>query len=173
MGDRRGLSLAAAAFVAAAVLSGCKRKPSDQSSPPSPPTDSLAKGEAVEGPDKAYALPLPRFARITFRGQSSVTVTSSLTPEELVNFVRARVKGGEVTTGSGATRLASVVVASEPQRVLTIEIRAVAPITGARSQMIVNDTTPPPDDPKLTEEERWKKAGLTPQGKILDPKQLQ
>jgi hypothetical protein len=171
MGDRHGLTVVAfAALLAMADATGCKRKESPQ---PPLPTDSLARGESVEGPDKAYALPLPRLSRVTWRGQNSITVLSNLTHEDLVNFVRARVQNGDVTSGSGATQLRNVVVPSEPKRILTIEIRPAPPMAGGRSQMIVTDTTPLPDDPKLTEEERWKKAGLTPQGKVLDPKQLQ
>lgn len=169
MGDRHGLislSLAAALVVAA-----CKGKEEKQAPPL--PTDSLAKGEAVEGPEKAFALPLPRFAKITWRGKDSVTVMTNLTHEELVNFVRARVQNGEVLTGSGATQLKDVVVPSEPARKLTIEIRPAPPLSGGRSQMLVSDTTPPPDTPGLTDEERWRRAGFTPEGKVLDPKQLQ
>ena len=32
---------------------------------------------------------------------------------------------------------------------------------------------PPPPDPNTTEEERWKKAGLQPNGQVLDPKHVQ
>jgi hypothetical protein len=171
MGDRHGLTVfALAAFVALATAAGCKRK---ETNPEPLPTDSLAKGEAVEGPDKAYALPLPRLSKITWRGENAITVLSNLTHEDLVNFVRARVQSGDVTSGSGATQLRNVHVPSEPKRILTIEIRPAPPMSGGRSQMTVSDTTPPPEDPKMTDEERWRKAGFTPQGKVLDPTKLQ
>ena len=40
-------------------------------------------------------------------------------------------------------------------------------LTGdARSEMTIRDVTPPPVEPGLSEEERWRKAGFSPQGKI-------
>ncbi len=38
---------------------------------------------------------------------------------------------------------------------------------------MIKDITPPPLEPGLTDEERWKKAGLTPDGKPIDPKKLE
>ena len=169
MGDRHGLICLLLAL--ALTSAGCKRKNPNETPPP--PTDSLAKGESVEGKDKAYALPLPRLAKITWKGENTITVTTNLPPEELVNFVRARVKDGEVVTGTSTTQLRNVVVPSEPARKLTIEIRPAAPLTGSRSEMLVNDTTGKPIEPGLSDEERWKKAGFSPEGKVLDPKQLQ
>lgn len=132
--------------------------------------DQLAPNEVVEGQDKAFALPLPRYARVTGRFQTSITVRSHLTPEDLANFVRARVKEGKVVAGGAATTFENVVVPNEPGRRLTIDVRR-ATITGdARSEMTVRDTTPPPVEPGLTDEQRWKKAGFGPDGKLLDPK---
>lgn len=151
---------------------GCKRKPPPEPAPP-PPVDRLAPNEVAEGKDKAFALPLPRHAKITGRFDTSVTVRSPLLPEELANFVRARVKEGNVVAGGAATRFEDVIVPAEPQRRLTIEVRR-PPLTGdARSEMTVRDTTPPPVEPNLTDEDRWKKAGFGPDGKLLDPKQAQ
>jgi hypothetical protein len=39
--------------------------------------------------------------------------------------------------------------------------------------MTIRDVTPPPVEPGLSEEERWKKAGFAPDGKPIDPGQQQ
>ena len=41
-----------------------------------------------------------------------------------------------------------------------------------RVEMVVRDRTPPPVEEGLTEEERWRQAGMTPDGKVL-PEQAQ
>ncbi len=56
---------------------------------------------------------------------------------------------------------------------LTIDVRPFRGTDGTRSEMIVNDTTPPPFVPNLTDDQRWKKAGMTPNGQLLDPKHVE
>lgn len=106
------------------------------------------------------------------RFPQSVHVTSTLKPEALSNFVRARVKSGRVLVGATTTTFEDVVVPREPKRHITIEIR---PGQGDdRSIMVVRDVTPPPPaDPNETDADRMKKAGLTPEGKPLDPKHME
>lgn len=158
------------ALVTLAASSGaCKRKPPPPPAPP-PPVDQLAPNEIVEGTDKAFALPLPRHTRVTGRFDTSVTARSPLKPEDLANFVRARVKEGNVVAGGAATTFEDVVVPAEPQRRLTIEVRKTTLTGDARSEMTVRDTTPPPVEPGLTDEQRWNKAGFDPNGNVLDPK---
>jgi hypothetical protein len=38
--------------------------------------------------------------------------------------------------------------------------------------MTIRDITPPPVDPNLTEEQRWKQVGILPGGHIADPSHL-
>jgi hypothetical protein len=106
------------------------------------------------------------------RFPAHVHVQSSLKPEELSNFVRPRVKSGRVLIGATMTTYENVVVPAEPKRHITIEIR---PGHGdVRSEMIVKDVTPPPPpDPNESQADRLHKAGLSPDGKLLDPKHMQ
>jgi hypothetical protein len=170
--DARGRLIALAFSVVA--IGACKRAP-----PPPPsvqdagPVDHLAPGEVAEGREKAYALALPQASSVRTRFGGTIGVVSTLSPEQLSNFVRARVKEGRVVTGTSSTRFENVIVPSEPQRRLTIDVRPSRLVDGLRSEMTVQDVTPPPIEPNLTEEERWKKAGLTPDGRPLDPKHLE
>lgn len=151
---------------------GCRKPPPPQTFDAGPPpSDHLAPGELAEGVEKAYALPLPRVAKVASRSQGSVFVVSTAPPEQLSNFVRARVKAGRSLVGTTATTFESVVVPSEPNRTLTIEIRT-GDGSSSRSTMTVRDVTlgPPATIPT---EEAWKRAGMTPDGKLLDPKHLQ
>jgi len=171
---RRLRSLIAAAALAAAVP-GCKSKgaPSDADASASGPADRLAQGEIPEGRERAFSLPLPLRSKVKIRFKDNVLVESSHTPEELSNFVRARVKSGRVLIGATTTTFEDVVVPSEPTRHLKIEIRQLTTMDGNRSEMVVKDVTPPPSNPNETDADRWRKVGVTPDGKLLDPKHLQ
>jgi hypothetical protein len=172
MGPRRRLSaLTVFLTVGLAACSSCKRK-EEQPTEIKPP-DHLAPSEVVEGKERAFGLPLPRAARIAARFDKTVHVQTPLTPEELVNYVRARVKDGKVIPGTSGTQLFDVAPLGDLQKRLTIEVRLYRGGDGQHSEMIVKDTTPPPVEPGLTDEQRWQKAGFTPSGQIIDPKKLQ
>ena len=162
-----GLSLTLSA------CSSCKRKTEDAPKTEEAPSDRLGPNEVVEGTEHAFGLPLPRLSRIAARFATSVHVTSSVTPEQLANFVRKRVKEGTVTQGTSSTKLDNVVPRDDPQKRITIEVRPLHTGNGLKSEMVVRDITPPPFDPKLTDEERWKNAGMTPNGQLLDPKKVE
>ena len=168
MGTRDGLTLAV--MVALTCATGCKRHPPEQTAPPPLPADRLGPGEVALGKDKAFALPLPRSARVGSRYGGTINVSTDLTPEELANFVRGRVKGGKITTGTSSTHFEGVTVAEEPQRLLTIDVRAGRMV---RSEMIVEDVTPVVDPNAKTDEDRWKAAGYDKNGQPLDPKMMQ
>lgn len=170
MGVRHRLIVALAACLA--LGTGCRRKPPPDTTDAAP-IDHLAPDEVVEGQEKAFGLPLPRASHVKARFAKSVHVVSPIEPEKIANFVRARVENGTVTVGSSGTHLENVTVRAEPTRRLTIDIRAAHLTDAAKSELVIQDTTPPPFDPNLSEEERWKKAGLTPSGAVLDPKRLE
>jgi len=78
-----------------------------------------------------------------------------------------------VVAGGASTTFENVIVPSEPARRLSIEVRMMRLSSEGRSEMTIRDVTPPPVEPGLSEEERWKKAGFNSQGKVIDPAQMQ
>lgn len=174
MGPRRRLAarlFAVAGLAALTACASCKRKqqpPPDETKPP----DHLAHDEVVEGKERAFGLPLPRMSQVKARFPKTVHVESPLTPEELVNFVRARVKDGKITPGTSGTKLGDVTPLADPQKRLTIDVR---PLRGSdsKSEMLVEDTTPLPVEPGLSDDQRWQKAGFLPTGHVADPTHLQ
>jgi hypothetical protein len=172
MGARHRLTAGAAIAMFAIVACSSKTQTGAQDAgPPPAPPDRLAQGEIAEGQDKAFALRLPQRSKVSARFPKDIHVVSSHTPEELSNYVRAHVAEGKVASGTTVTEFRDVVVPTEPTRRLTIEVRNGA-VAHARSMMIVRDTTPAPVEPGLTDEDRYKKAGLAPNGRVLDPKRL-
>jgi hypothetical protein len=166
MGPRDGLTLALVVAIAIGGASGCKR-PAPNDAPPPPPADRLAPGEVALSKDKAFALPLPRSARIGSRYGGTIYVATDMSPEELANFVRGRVKGGTITAGTSSTMFESVTVPAEPKRTLTVEVRAGR---NCRSEMLVHDVTPDIDPNAKTDDDRWKRAGFDKDGHPIDPR---
>lgn len=151
------------------ACSSCKRPPDKTDLPP----DHLAPNEVVESKEKAFGLPLPRLCDVKARFPATVHVTSPMPAEELTNFVRSRSKGGKATPGASSTLLEGVTPRDDQQKRLTIEIRSFKRADGTKSEMMVYDMTPPPVEPGLSDEERFRRAGLKPDGTLLDPKRLQ
>jgi hypothetical protein len=164
--------------VAASLACGpvaCKSK-GTATLPPAPSAkvaDHLARGELPEGSAHAYTLPLPLRSQILASFINSIDVGSEYSVEDVASFTRARVKDGRITAGANETRFDNVVVKSDPSRVLTIEILTAPPSGRFRSEMLIRDVTPPPLVPGENDADRWRKAGLTPDGKLLDPRRMQ
>lgn len=166
MVDRPAVALLIAALLVGGMA--CKKPPPPPPDESAKPKDHLAEREFAEGTEKAFALVLPRDSQVVYRITGVVEVQSRLLPEELSNYVRARVaKTTKVFAGADTTTFEDAVLPSEPQRHLQIEIGATRRNT-MRSSMTVRDMTPPPPAPKISEEDAYGKAGRRPDGKPLE-----
>lgn len=65
--------------------------------------DAVAVGEVPESSEEAFGLKLPQGLRVTKREFDRVTAEGSLAPEDVSNYIRSRVKEGDVETGPGRT----------------------------------------------------------------------
>lgn len=154
--------------------SACDRRappPPTPAPPPSTtaPVDQLLPGEMAEGPESAFGLPIPRRMKIDARFADAVFASGTMAPELVANYVRERVVAEHVDTGPVKTVFSKATPKSAPQRVVRVEVV----LEGSATQLVVRDETRPPAKDGLTEAERWKELGLTPQGTPLDPTHLE
>lgn len=164
----------AAAFIG--LLVDCKAKGTDPDEARGPvpaastPVDHLLPGQLIEGKEKAFALGLPRELKVERRFETAVHASGPLSPEDVANFFRARVRDGKITVGATSTKFDKVRVPAEPDRELSIRVESGA--GERRCRVVVEDITPPklPDLPD--EAARLKAAGFSPTGKLLDPEHL-
>ncbi len=133
--------------------------------------DELAPGELPEGTDHAFGLTLPRGTRVEQSFSDSLYARVSSPSEAVANYVRARVKDGTVTAGAIGTVFDGVRAPADPARVLHIRVIRFPTLQGCRLE--VRDVTPVPAPNLPDEAARWKSVGLTPDGKLADPKHLQ
>ncbi len=178
-GSRTGLVVAAFAVLAAST--GCSREaPPDEAAAPAAvatpqapasavPADHLAPGELVEGANKAFGLPLPREVQLEWNHPGSVRAMGPVTVHALVKYFRTRISEGQRTEGDSSAEFDDVRIGGNPGRVFRIRMTEL-PSRGTLLE--IDDVTPPPAEDLPNEEARWRKVGLTPQGKLLDPTHL-
>lgn len=175
MGSDRRIALA---FVALAALAACHRDddPHDQAPAPTAapslaPVDHLAPGELLEGKEGAFGVMLPRGMTIERQFVDVAYAYGEPSEAAVAKYFSTRVQGGKVTTGDGAATFDGVHTAAAPDTPLRIEV-AVAndgPLAGRGSKVTIRNVTAPKQPDLPTEADRWKAAGLTPDGKLLDP----
>jgi hypothetical protein len=135
-----------------------------------PPVDRLAPGELAEGPHSAFGFTFPNKMRIERRFLDSVHASGRVAPESVANYVRQRVGTTHVEVGAARTVFPRVQIkGGAPDKVYRIEVVA----DGSTTRLVLHDVTPPPLEPGLSEEDRWRRAGMTPQGKPIDPKKME
>lgn len=127
------------------------------------PADHLLPGELPEGKEIAYGLALPRGFVVDQRFEDAVHASGNGSPEHVSAFVRRRIQVSTVEVGPARTIFAAA--RSKTGVPITVEITD----RDNRVELVVRDLTPPPVVPGLSEEERWRRAGLRPNGQPLDP----
>lgn len=154
---------------------GCQRK---RPAPPAPaavsaarPLDHLAPDELAPGKAEVYGFPVPRGMLVESRMKDRAYVSGRVSPEALANYVREHVVVSHVEIGAARTVFPMARIKAGPaDRVFNLEVLP----DGARTRLVIKDVTPPPPPPPgLTDEERWRAAGLSPDGRPLEPQKLE
>jgi len=135
------------------------------------PLDHLAPDELAPGKVEVYGFPVPRGMEVDSRIADRAYVSGRVSPEALANYVREQVIVSHVEIGAARTVFPMARIKAGPKdRLFTLEVLP----DGPRTRLVIKDTTPPPPPlPGLTDAERWRAAGLTPDGRPLDPKKLE
>ena len=129
------------------------------------PSDHLLWGELAEGPERVLGLALPRGFLVTKRFDGEVVARGSASPERVANYVRRRIEAASVEVGPTRTIFQSARVKGGSGPLLRIDVTDAS--EGA--EIVLRDLSPVPVPSGLTEEERWRRAGLKPNGDLLDP----
>jgi hypothetical protein len=154
-GERNAPAAAASAAASAAPL----------------PLDHLATDELAPGKAEVYGFAVPREMEVESRLIDRAYVTGRVSPEALANYVRRRVTVSHVEIGAARTVFPMARINGGPaDRLFTLEVLP----DGPRTRLVIKDVTPPPPpQPGLSDAERWRAAGLSPDGKPLDLKKLE
>ncbi|HVK65065.1 MAG TPA: hypothetical protein VM694_11340 [Polyangium sp.] len=169
---KHALLCASVALVLLAACRGEGERPAPvgaSSATPPPRPDQLAPGELAEGPVDAFGLKLPRAMTVTAQFPDAFFARGSLRAEDVAAYVKERVVSAQVESAAPKTVFRGATAKSAPAHVLDIEIL----VRDDHTEIVVRDVTRPPAKDGLSEEERWRELGLTPQGQPLDPTKLE
>lgn len=135
------------------------------------PLDHLAPDELAPGKAEVYGFAVPREMEVESRLGERAYISGHVSPEALANYVRQRVVVSHVEIGAARTVFPMArIKGNNDGRVYTLEVLP----DGPKTRLVIKDTTPPPPPPPgMTDEERWRAAGLTPDGRPLDMKKLE
>jgi hypothetical protein len=165
------------ALLACCLCASChaKSEPSSDSKSPAlatkqsvnKPIDRLAPDELAAGNAEVWGFVVPREMRVEHRYKEVTHLIGPVKPDALANYVRERVLVSHVEIGAARTIFPDArIKAGAADRVYELDVIPEPGIT----RLLIRDTTPPKIQPGLTDAERWRQAGLTPEGRPLDPK---
>jgi hypothetical protein len=171
---------ASALLVACALVpSACKSKAkndkgaaSASGQPSALPVDHLAEGEIEPGKTEVFGFPVPVGMELESRFADRAYLSAPrISPERLANYVRQHVTVSHVEIAAARTVFPNARInANKSGRVYVLEV---APAQ-AGSRLVIKDATPPPPPPPgLSDAERWRAAGMSPDGRPLDLKKLE
>ncbi len=134
------------------------------------PVDRLAPDELTQGSGEVWGFSVPRGMQIEHRYVEEAALVGAVKPDALANYVRDRVVVSHVEIGAGRTIFPNArIKAGAADRVYELDV---VPEPGG-TRLVIRDLTPLPVMPGLSDAERWRQAGLTPQGRPLDPKKFE
>lgn len=145
------------------------RPPSDQAAPTAASPDRLPPGKLLEGPDSAFELPIPKLLRVDASFPKDVYARGPVPLHDLADYVKERVQVRHVEMVGQRLIFPSARIKGGGDRILRVEVYP----KGGEAWLLVHDATPPPAEQGLSEEERWKRVGLTPNGQLIDPQNLE
>lgn len=163
----------------AVLIGACRGEPAPSqakaapSSKPRAPVDRLAPGELPPGEEALFGLVIPKGMKVQGQFTETGLAWGNLPAEEVANYVRSRVEVEHVEVGAARTIFPAARIKDGPAA-RTFRIEVVRESVGTR--LIVRDLAPtpvPPPPPGLTDAERWRRAGFTPDGKPLDMEALE
>ncbi len=179
--ERAGWSCSCAVCLLLLAPSACRKATREQALPSAAvsvaassaaPVDRLAPSELAPGDMALFGLVLPEGMQVQGQFIDSGFAFGALNAEAVANYVRTRVDVARVEIGAARTIFpAARIQGGAPDRVYRIEVVHEGPAT----RIVMQDTTPAP--PKhlepMSDEERWRRAGFSPNGKPLNPKALE
>ena len=128
---------------------------------PQQAVDRLLPGELGQSKLLVFGFPIPQGMNVERRYADSVHLVGTVSPTALTAYVRAHAATGPAELIGSRKVFSKVRIrGGDPSRLCNIEIDD----SGAARRLIVSDVTPPPMEPGLSVEERWKRAGYNPDG---------
>ncbi|MEM9692357.1 MAG: hypothetical protein AAGA56_07420 [Myxococcota bacterium] len=129
-----------------------------------PRIDMAEEGELAGGGPRPFGLELPRGMKVKARFKDAWYTRGDLPRESVANFIRDRIEPVRTDTGPHKTVFVDArITAGQGDRRVRIEVSG----RGRDTEVVVRDRTPKPVEPGLTPKERWRRAGIDENGRVL------
>ena len=157
---------------------GCQRRePAQERSAalagaaPAPATpDRLPPGELLEGEVRVFGLPLPRQMTVESLTRRTAQAVGPVRAETLGGYLRERVLVQHVEITDKRFIFPQVQLRGDKSgTVLRLEVVD----DGSSTRLVVRNLTGTPVVHGLSDEERWRRAGMKPGGQLIDPNSLE
>ena len=158
---------AIALALAASALVGCKPdRPRELL--PTPlrlsPVDSASEGELNSGKETAFGFVLPHGMRVTARMGDAVYAEGRVGFEAAKRYLRDQVSDADASETPTQLVLDNAKLSHRPKD----KVRLVLTYDGSQVELVIRDRRRKPAEAGLTEAQRWKRAGLTPTGQVIE-----
>jgi hypothetical protein len=120
----------------------------------------------------AFGFPVPTTMRVDRAFPNAVHLVGDVNVQGLVRYVQANTVAASPELRGNLLVFNSIRLPdADPTRTFRIEIASI----GRTTTLALKDTTPAklPEEPGVTDEERWRRAGMKSNGSPLDVSQLQ
>ncbi len=168
--------LQAQALTLVIALVGCDDKEPQmpeshpEEAPPAPETpDRLPPGELLEGTERIYDFPVPRRMKIDAKFADRAHLLGEVGQRQLSDYVRKRVLTRHVQVEGRRYIFPKVRIRGGGPDLFRMEIVK----EGAQTRLIITEIEKKKPLQGLTEAERWERAGMRPDGSLIDPQNLQ
>jgi hypothetical protein len=147
------------------ALAGCKSQ-QDSSAKSEVTPDRLKPDEPLVNTVEAFGIPMPRELKVQSRFPESVHLAGRAKVSDLTEYFREYVVVDHLEMSDSQTVFPHAHLKGK-QDGRSYRITLTDQGSG-RSQVIVEDVTPPPVTPGLTEAQRWEQVGMNPDGTLKD-----
>ena len=152
-------------------LAACREEPPPPgrwASEPAPvvttKVDVADPDELAEGKERAFGFPVPRAMRVEARFEDAVYLVGRVPFASLNNYIRERVVAGDIDTGPAKTVYGKASLKAGKKQLLELSV-----VNDYGSiELVVRDRTRKAVEKGLTDEQRWKRAGLTQDGQVIE-----
>jgi hypothetical protein len=129
------------------------------------PLDRLLPGELSTSSQLVFGFPVPNGMIIERAFPEEVHLVGEVTVGGLSDYIRKHAEVGPPELVGAILRFDRAHI---PNQDKTRQYRFEVTQRGRQVRLLVMDVTPPPVQPGLSDEERWKQAGLKPNGEPLN-----
>jgi len=130
--------------------------------------DRLPAGKLLEGEELAFGFRIPKGMKLSLT-RKLARASGDVNFEDLSDYVKDRLVARHAEMFGARLVFPQAKIRGGDGGIYEVTL-----INGGREQiLLIQDIGRPPAPVGLSEEERWKRAGLTPKGQLVDPKGMQ